>query len=103
MGNDYSRQLGRGGLGAVLGSKRAKAIAVRGTRAIRLGSPPRVLAVAGHALPVADPETFVEAVDADLKQIFQNEWVPHKRQHGTIGSLDGLHTLGIVPVANFTR
>jgi aldehyde:ferredoxin oxidoreductase len=95
VGNDYSRQLGRGGLGAVLGSKQIKAIAVRGTRALRLGS--------GHALPVADSETFMAAVDAALKQIFQNEWVPHKRQHGTIGSLDGLHTLGIVPVANFTR
>ncbi|MDY6875495.1 MAG: aldehyde ferredoxin oxidoreductase family protein [Chloroflexota bacterium] len=87
VGNDYSRQLGRGGLGAVLGSKGVKAIAVRGTR----------------TLPVADPETFMAAVDAALKQIFQNEWVPHKRQHGTLGSLDGLHTLGIVPVANFTR
>jgi len=87
VGNDYSRQLGRGGLGAVLGSKRVKGVGVRGTR----------------ALPVADPETFMAAVDAALKQIFQNEWVDHKRQHGTMGSLDGLHTLGIVPVANFTR
>ncbi|MDY7078780.1 MAG: aldehyde ferredoxin oxidoreductase family protein [Chloroflexota bacterium] len=87
VSNDYSRQIGRGGLGAVLGSKRVKAIAVRGTR----------------PLPVADPETFMAAVDAALKQIFRNEWVSHKRQHGTMGSLDGLHTLGIVPVANFTR
>jgi aldehyde:ferredoxin oxidoreductase len=87
VANDYSRQLGRGGLGAVLGSKQVKAIAVRGTR----------------TLPVADADAFMRAVDAALKQIFENTWVPHKRKHGTIGSLDGMHTLGIAPVANFTR
>jgi len=87
VSNDYSRQIGRGGVGAVLGSKRVKAIAVRGTR----------------VLPVADPDAFMAAVDAAIEQIFQNEWVPHKRKHGTMGSLDGMHTLGIVPVANFTR
>jgi aldehyde:ferredoxin oxidoreductase len=87
VSNDYSRQIGRGGLGAVLGSKRVKAIAVRGTR----------------ALPVAEPDAFMDAVDAALEQIFENVWVPHKRDHGTIGSLDDNHTLGIVPVANFTR
>lgn len=87
VSNDYSRQIGRGGLGAVFGSKQVKAIAVRGTR----------------ALPVAAPETFMDAVDASLKQIFENPWVPHKREHGTIGSLDDNHTLGITPVDNFTR
>ncbi len=87
VSNDYSRQLGRGGLGAVLGSKRVKAIAALGTR----------------TLPVADPDAFMAAVQAALQQIFQNPWIAGSRQHGTIGGLDGLHTLGIVPVANFTR
>jgi aldehyde:ferredoxin oxidoreductase len=87
VSNDYSRQLGRGGLGAVLGSKRIKAIAVQGTR----------------ALAVAEPETFMAAVSRALVRIFENEWVPHKREHGTIGSLDSMHTLGIAPVANFTQ
>ena len=87
VGNDYSRQLGRGGLGAVLGAKRLKAIAVRGTR----------------PLPVADGDAFLAAVDETLAHIFQNEWVPHKREHGTIGSLDTMHALGIAPVANFGR
>ncbi|MBC7250249.1 MAG: aldehyde ferredoxin oxidoreductase family protein [Anaerolineae bacterium] len=87
VGNDYSRQIARGGIGAVFGSKRVKAIAVRGT----------------CTLPVADPEAFLTAVDKALKQIFANEWVPHKREHGTIGSLDDNHTLGIAPVYNFTR
>jgi len=87
VSNDYSRQIGRGGLGAVFGAKRVKAIAVRGTR----------------TLPVADPDAFMDAVDAALRHIFENPWVPHKREHGTIGSLDDNHTLGIVPVYNFTR
>lgn len=87
VSNDYSRQIGRGGMGAVWGSKRLKALAVLGTR----------------ALPVADPDGFMIAVDTALTQIFKNEWVAHKREHGTMGSLDGMHTLGISPVANFTR
>lgn len=87
VSNDYSRQLGRGGLGAVWGSKGLKAVAVLGTR----------------ALPVAEPRAFMDAVDAALEQIFENDWVPHKREHGTMGSLDTMHTLGITPVANFSR
>ncbi|MBU0703533.1 MAG: aldehyde ferredoxin oxidoreductase, partial [Chloroflexi bacterium] len=87
VSNDYSRQIGRGGMGAVWGSKRLKGLAVLGTQ----------------ALPVADPDAFMAAVDAALEQIFENEWVHHKRKHGTLGSLDGMHTLGITPVANFTR
>ena len=87
VSNDYSRQLGRGGLGAVLGSQRVKAIAALGTR----------------TLPVADPDAFMAAVQAALQQIFQNPWVAGNRQHGTIGGIDDLHALGIVPVANFTR
>ncbi len=87
VSNDYSRQIGRGGMGAVWGSKRLKGLAVLGTR----------------TLSVADPGPFMAAVDAALEQIFENEWVHHKREHGTMGSLDGMHTLGITPVANFTR
>jgi aldehyde:ferredoxin oxidoreductase len=87
VSSDYSRQLGRGGLGAVWGAKRLKAIAALGTR----------------SLPVADPGAFMAAVDAALKQIFDNEWVAHKREQGTIGSLDTMHALGITPVANFRR
>lgn len=87
IANDYSRQLGRGGVGAVMGSKNLKAIAVRGSK----------------TLPAADPSGFFRAVDAALKQIFNNDWVPHKREHGTLGSLDCMHTLGIAPVDNFSR
>jgi aldehyde:ferredoxin oxidoreductase len=54
-------------------------------------------------LSVAEPQEFLAAVDAALVQIFENDWVPHKRDHGTIGSLDTMYTLGIAPVANFTR
>ncbi len=87
VSNDYSRQLGRGGLGAVWGSKGLKAMAALGTR----------------TLQVAKPQAFMAAIDAALVQIFENDWVPHKREHGTIGSLDTMHTLGITPVANFSQ
>jgi aldehyde:ferredoxin oxidoreductase len=71
----------------VLGAKRVKAIAVLGRRHLR----------------AADGEAFMAGVDAAMKQIFENAWVPHKRDHGTIGSLDIMHELGITPVANFER
>jgi aldehyde:ferredoxin oxidoreductase len=87
VGNDYSRQIGRGGVGAVWGSKGLKAIAVLGTQ----------------IKSAADPDRFKQAIDQALENIFNNDWVHHKRAHGTIGSLDVMHHLGITPVANFTR
>src|SRR5262249_43773531 len=42
------RHAGRGGLGAVLGAKRIKAIAVRGNRRTRLADPERAVALAKH-------------------------------------------------------
>jgi len=86
VANDFSRQAARGGPGAVMGSKKLKAIAVSGTRGVR----------------VAQPAEFMRAVDAALKQIFDNPWVPGKRAHGTVGSLEPMYAVGAVPIRNFT-
>jgi len=46
INNDLNEVAGRTGLGAVMGSKKLKAIAVRGTQKVAVAEPPRVLALA---------------------------------------------------------
>ncbi|UCC77223.1 MAG: aldehyde ferredoxin oxidoreductase family protein, partial [Anaerolineales bacterium] len=86
IANDFSRQAARGGPGAVMGSKKLKAIAVSGT----------------HAVPIAHPAEFISAVDQALCQIAENPWVEGKRAHGTVGSLEPMFAVGAVPTRNFT-
>jgi aldehyde:ferredoxin oxidoreductase len=86
VANDFSRQAGRGGAGAVMGSKKLKAIAVSGTQ----------------APSVAQPGEFLCAVDDALKQIFENDWVAGKRAHGTAGSVDPMYAVGAGPIGNFS-
>src|SRR5262249_59015291 len=54
--NDKHRAAGRSGVGAVMGSKNLKAVAVRGT----------------HGVPVADPKGFMEAVWAMRKKLAES-------------------------------
>jgi len=86
VANDFSRQAGRGGAGAVMGSKKLKAIAVSGTRAPE----------------IAEPEEFSRAVEHALRQIFENDWVAGKRAHGTVGSVEPMYAVGAGPIRNFT-
>jgi len=86
VANDFSRQAARGGPGAVMGSKKLKAIAVKGTRGIA----------------VAQPAEFMRAVDGALGTIFANPWVAGKRAHGTVGSVEPMYAVGAVPIRNFT-
>ena len=84
--NDFSRQAARGGPGAVMGSKRLKAIAVSGTQDVT----------------VAHPDEFMRAEDRALHTIFSNPWVSGKRAHGTVGSVEPMHAVGAVPMRNFS-
>lgn len=47
--NDYNRAAGRGGMGAVMGSKNLKAIVVRGTGSVKVARPEKFLAEAQRA------------------------------------------------------
>jgi len=87
ISNDYSRNAARGGSGAVLGSKKIKAIAVRGTRDI----------------PIADLKNFIKAVKKANKIIFDNPWVAEQRQYGTPRSVAPVNMNGLMPVNNFTE
>jgi len=80
--NDTDRAAGRTGLGAVMGSKNLKAIAVRGTKAVK----------------VADPERFRDNALANVNKI--NSWptlTEAFRVLGTAGGVEGLDADGILP------
>jgi len=84
--NDGTRAAGRCGLGAVMGSKNLKAIAIRGSKDVT----------------VAKPEEFQEFV----KMIHERMKGPATRKYRTLGTPENvlvLNSLGALPVNNFTR
>ncbi|MEM2875996.1 MAG: aldehyde ferredoxin oxidoreductase family protein, partial [Candidatus Bathyarchaeia archaeon] len=84
--NDKTRAAGRTGLGAVMGSKKLKAIAVRGTRDIR----------------VAKPDEFLEFV----KVLHERSKGPATRKYRTLGTPENVlvhNALGALPTRNFTN
>ncbi len=87
VSNDFSRNAARGGSGAVLGSKKIKAIAVRGTTDI----------------PVADLKGFRKSVEKAKTVIFNNPWVEGQRKYGTVRSVEIINQSGFLPVNNFTN
>ncbi|MDI6814346.1 MAG: aldehyde ferredoxin oxidoreductase N-terminal domain-containing protein, partial [Desulfitobacteriaceae bacterium] len=67
INHDYGRQAGRGGVGAVMGSKKLKAIVVRGTKSI----------------PVADPEAYRKAGMDLFKACKEAEMLKEWSTYGT--------------------
>ena len=86
LSNDFSRNAARGGIGAVLGSKKVKAIAVRGTTDI----------------PLADLKMMRKAAEKAKTVIFNNPWVEGQRKYGTARSVAVVNQNGFLPVDNFT-
>ena len=82
--HDVSRAAGRTGLGAVMGSKKLKAIAVRGTGAVE----------------VADPET-VEAVRTRFIEL-KEHW-EGLQKYGTAESVAEVQERGYLPTRNFQK
>lgn len=86
IGNDYGRQAGRTGPGAVMGSKKLKAIAVRGTRAVRAADP---AALRGASL--------------DLYARSQGAATTKYRVLGTPANVLALNELAALPTRNFKQ
>jgi aldehyde:ferredoxin oxidoreductase len=78
------RHAGRGGLGAVMGSKLLKAIAVEGDVETSLADPDRVAELA-----------------AQLRERASGEATAKYRELGTVGNLLGFDRLGVLPTRNF--
>lgn len=83
--NDYHRAAGRSGVGAVMGSKNLKAVAIRGTRGIR----------------VKDAGRFIEAVNAGKKVLADNavtgQGLP---AYGTQVLMNVINETGALPTRN---
>ncbi|MBM3133741.1 MAG: aldehyde ferredoxin oxidoreductase family protein [Chloroflexi bacterium] len=77
----------RGGPGAVMGSKRLKAIAVRGTKAL------------GVACPVA----FGQCLKDTWKALRTDSGVPRSHKYGTSGGIATLNELHLAPSYNFQQ
>ena len=82
---DRARAAGRGGCGAVLGSKKLKAIAVKGTQPIN----------------IAKPEKFMNEVEKIWNKIDSNKSVETRRSLGTRAALPFSNELGFMGVKNF--
>lgn len=83
---DIQRQAGRGGLGAVMGSKNLKAIAIRGTNSVK----------------VANPHEFFNIARQMHKILIESEAVQASwSRYGTSGSVDFANTQGFYPTRNF--
>ncbi len=85
--NDLDRTAARTGLGAVMGSKKLKAIAVRGDFSVK----------------VADPGKLEQLTLDLISRAKKNEDLMWEKQYGTIGSLGGCNDSGNLPTHNWLR
>ena len=83
--NDKHRAAGRSGVGAVMGSKNLKAIAVRGTGRVT----------------VADPEQFMEAMWGMRASMKDSPGRKSFAMYGTAATIDMTNTFGGLPTRNF--
>jgi len=83
--NDKHRAAGRSGVGAVMGSKNLKAIAVRGTQGVT----------------IADPPAFMKAVWAMRSHLDKSEARQGMTELGTASTIDLTNAFGGCPTRNF--
>jgi len=83
--NDEGRAPGRGGNGAILGSKNLKAIAVRGNM----------------TFPLHDPETYNALCKKIAKDNATAPGLAFLREYGTAQVLDNFWSLGDIPIKNW--
>jgi aldehyde:ferredoxin oxidoreductase len=83
--NDFYHQSGRGGTGAVLGSKNIKGMVIFGQKRVEM----------------FDEKGFQKVAAGWMRRARANERVQFRGQYGTLTTLDMTQKLGIVPVRNF--
>ena len=83
--NNLKHFNGRNGLGAVMGSKNLKAVAVRGTKDV----------------PAADPAALSEIARRFAKAVPENPLTKGLYQWGTAAAVTGNSAIGILPTKNF--
>ncbi|MFK8080032.1 MAG: aldehyde ferredoxin oxidoreductase family protein [Granulosicoccus sp.] len=83
--NDLHRAAGRSGVGAVMGSKHLKAIAVRGTKGV----------------PVKDSSRFLSVVKKTNQLLVDSEERKELTDYGTNAMIDTMNAFGGLPTNNF--
>lgn len=83
---DYHREFGRGGAGAVMGSKNLKAIAVRGTGSVE----------------VADTAALAELAEQVCAELAEHPKARLRRRFGTAEMVEGTNHFGYWATRNFT-
>ncbi len=84
---DFYHQTGRGGLGAVLGSKNVKGIVISGD----------------IPLKAHDQEGLDQFVGSIMEVVKGDPKIENRIKYGTMSTLDLTHKLGMTPVKNFTE
>ncbi len=87
INTELHRHAGRGGAGAVMGSKNLKAVVIKGTK----------------KLNYADEEKFREAVKKSLKIINENSFIPTRRKYGTPIWINPVNENKLLPTYNFSK
>jgi len=85
LNSDWSRNAGRIGIGAVLGSKNLKAIAVRGA----------------YDLPIADVDALVKITDQGLARLKSHKLFGFWQEQGLMSVVDYVNNIGVMPSYNF--
>jgi len=83
--SEWSRNAGRVGIGAVMGSKNLKAIVARGS----------------CDLPVSDLERVKEISNKAYKELSEHDMMKFWQRQGLMGVIDYANELGILPTYNF--
>jgi len=83
---DYGRQAGRTGMGAVMGSKKVKAIAVRGS----------------FDIPVADHKTIRKLFEESMRKILRHPVLNIWQKQGTMQFIDWVQENVCLPSRNFS-
>jgi aldehyde:ferredoxin oxidoreductase len=86
INHDFGRQAGRGGVGAIMGSKNVKAIVIHGTKSV----------------PVADPEGYRKAGLALYKACKDAEGLAEWTRYGTTVVTSWCDEVGALPTRNFS-
>lgn len=87
----------RSGMGAVMGSKRLKAIAVRG------GTPPGGTLLGSRRVPLAKPKELTAFARQIIKEIKENKSCATLGELGTWNNMGPLLRYGILPARNFRQ
>lgn len=85
INSDYFRQAARGGVGAVMGSKKVKAVVVRGLGGIQ----------------VADMPKFMEMTARHIEMFNKSQLALSRKQYGTPLTLDLTNEAQMLPTKNF--